>query len=911
MIKIVYSPLYDGEIFLGDCPHAMGVEYLGTVGLLQELGLRLGIPINMKSDVERQADYQNAMQTHIKGTLFKKAAEVDPFGVAAKLLHWRDDLLMAGWDGKVIGCSLAKLSVLAAIENAFKSKGAPDFWREVCEACKTKSLADCISEIQIDCPWSEIPAMVQHTLEHIRDKGTKLQLTVTETEAPELDAKKFKLLEFKDVNEAYEWIAQVEKLDENTVIVNRDNMRLNYTLFTWNKPAVHASLTKSNPQLLQLFKLSMSVFARPINIHNLVSYLQLPMSPIPGKLRSELAHVLLKNGGFGEKEKRDDGKYRDDWEEAIEAFEFVSKDDNPTPQARARARAKKMPFLNVIREPYENGIPKKDLVDYIAQLQEWIRGINAVDDMPEERIKQLHELLAMLDSFSTITNSLPETIQYDELEKHILQIYHPMNYVLQQTEQNALNVIEDIRCMAQSADNLVWLDCQAEDLEVDPYDFLNGDERKYLSDNGAHLPDFGLHLKTLRNERIRLLNAVRKQVILVKSAYDGTTRLSEHSMVAEANYVNGAKLQAIDPETIFTMQSTQTKTDNIDHYQPQFAYELGDLTYSGRKESNKSIDTLIQLPFNYVVQYVAKLPLPEDEQLKSVYLTKGLVAHHFFQHVIEDGQQDFVKMRGLTQNEFNIRLDAAIDATGLIMLQSENLVELHNFKEDLKESMLSLIEIMDALQLKPVGCEMDFPHEKNEVLTLEDIGSFGARIDFLLTDSQGDYVVFDFKWSNGKRYVEKIEKNTAIQLELYRQTVSVTYPGKKVAAVGYYLMPLKQLITCDFDEIPDSTLIRHIDSAGGDLFEMIRNAYKYRMDEIRKGHIEEAEMMEMLNMEDCYYAKQQPDNENLCPLEVEGRNAVKKSEYVFRPSKKPSYENSKKEPSETPTSHPILKGRLK
>ena len=204
MIKIIYNPLFDGEIFLGDCPHAMGVKYLGTIGLLQELGLRLGIPVNMKSDVERQADYQNAMQDHIKGTLFEKAAEVDPFGVAAKLLHWRDDLLMAGWDGKVIGTHLAKLSVLADIEKDFKSKGAPDFWRDVCDACKTQSLAESIREIQINCPWSEIPTIVQRTLEYIRDNGTELQLAVTETQTnAQLDIKKIKLLEFDDVNETY------------------------------------------------------------------------------------------------------------------------------------------------------------------------------------------------------------------------------------------------------------------------------------------------------------------------------------------------------------------------------------------------------------------------------------------------------------------------------------------------------------------------------------------------------------------------------------------------------------------------------------------------------------------------------------------------------------------------------------
>ena len=140
MIKIVYRPEYDEKIFLGDRPRVMGTEYLGTKGLLQELGLRLSIPTNAKTDVEREADYHNAMQKHLSDTPFEKAARIDPFGVASKLLHWRDDLLMAGWDGKATGAKLTKLSVLAEIETDFHSKGAPDYWREVYQQSNAKGM---------------------------------------------------------------------------------------------------------------------------------------------------------------------------------------------------------------------------------------------------------------------------------------------------------------------------------------------------------------------------------------------------------------------------------------------------------------------------------------------------------------------------------------------------------------------------------------------------------------------------------------------------------------------------------------------------------------------------------------------------------------------------------------------------
>lgn len=924
-MKIIYSPHYDGEIFLGDQPAMMGVKYVGTMGLLEELGLRVGIRNKPMSDVEREANYLYAMQKHIVQTPFEKASEIDPMGVASKLMRWRDDLIMAGWDKTVQASTrkFPKLSLLAAIEADFKVLGVPDLWREVYMACqKDKIVARSIKEIQIDCPWSEIPSLVQLTLNAIEKQGVVIAKTVSdENITQKLDVRKFKMLAFDDLNDAYEWIAKVSALPTDTVIVNRDNVRLNHTLYTWDRPAVHSSLVRSNPQLLQLFKLSMSVFARPFNLQNLVAYLRLPMSPIPTKLRYALAFLLTKNGGFGEKILREEGnakgKILDDWDNEIGNYTFLNKDGKAT----AQAKNKKLPFLNVIREPYSEGIPKEELIAYIEKLGIWLQGFKQVEDLPEAYVRQLHELSLMFSSLLTAVKTLQDKVQYVDIEKLVMQIYRPMNYTLHQPQEGSMNVINDIRSMAIPASTLIWLDCQAEDMESDPYDFLNTEEREYLSQNGVTLPDFYQHLKLLRSERIRLLNNVKEQVILVKSLYDGTTRLGEHSMVAELRCHCKNGLPTTTVEELFNgLRSTETNTDRIDRFNSQFYYELGNIGYPGRKESNTSIDALIHFPFNYVMEYVANLPKPADEKLNDTYRTVGLVAHYFFQHVIEDSNKDLEKMREVVESEFEKRLEEAIDATGLILRQPEYASKLHVFKWQLKESMLALIDIMEKLGLKPEACEKNFPEGEKEKLDIKGIGPFGARIDLLLINDARKYVIFDFKWSMGNSYIEKMEKCNAIQLELYRQAVLAKYEKQGVAGVGYYLMPKKQLVTYDFKEIPGSTLIKRIDKDNSGLFEKIKASYSYRMKEICKGHIEEAEMMDMKDVPNCYFADQK--EQNLCPLETEeigeGKGAKriilqinKSSEKVFRSNVKNAYGNPAKEPSETATSHSILKGRLK
>lgn len=912
---IIYSPFYDGDTYLGDSPKSIGETYVGNMGLLHQLELRAGIHQEPRSDNEREAEYYKAMTKHIIGTMFEKSAEIDPLAVAAKLLQWRDALIMAGWNGMCDNSEANKIAVLARIEPNFKATGNADRWKHISEAYdKNNYLSECVESIQVDCPWSELPYLIQHTLKCIEEKGTKIELTVDKNASiPTLNLEHIKLVKFDDVNDAYEWFAQIDKLPEGTAVINRDNARLNHTLHTWNQPLVHSRLNDSNPQILQLFKLSMSIFSRPLNIQNLVSYLKLPMSPIPAKLRRQLAHQLLNEGGFGEKKMRDDDKMRDEWEEIINSYEFLNKEGNPTQQARA----KKMPFIEPIRKNYSNGIDKTELTGYIDNLKTWAMGHFADKELSPEFKAQLKQIVSYLTSFSIALEPKPAQVCYDEIEQLMLQIYRPMDYSLQSAETGSANVITDIRSLAIPAQTLIWLDCQDEGKEIDPYDFLSTTEREYLKSEGYVIPDFDTHLQSGRSEAIRFLNNC-ENVILVSSAYDGTKRLSEHSMVAE---VRKAKITETPAEGVFKMRNCSQSSGSVETFAPVAALEVGGINYIGRKESNTSLDTLINYPFNYVMQYVAKLTNYDKEQINSPYLSQGEVAHYFFEHIIHDSNADYNRMRQLMEDEFDLRLRDAIDATGLIMLLPENASTLTEFIVQLKDSMLALVDIMEAKNWTPVGCEINFP-EGETSLELVTIGEFGARIDFLLTQEDGNYVIIDFKWSYSKNYKEKLENNLALQLELYRQVVMNTYPNKQVAGVGYYLMPKKQLLTTDFEEIPQSRLIEHIDSTNkNELFEQIKNSYKFRMNELKRGHIEEAETMIISDDNNGYYAN--IDVEKLCPLNVEekyggkGNNraflfAKKKSESVFKQTKKKTYNEDKElEPFEIPTSYPTLKGRLK
>ena len=220
------------------------------------------------------------------------------------------------------------------------------------------------------------------------------------------------------------------------------------------------------------------------------------------------------------------------------------------------------------------------------------------------------------------------------------------------------------------------------------------------------------------------------------------------------------------------------------------------------KESQSSINALIQHPFDYALSHLLKLNEPQVGQLADLDNTKGLVAHLFVKMLVDQyGEQMPDEYDKLDKGTINHLMDDAIQQTGAILLLPEYKLIREQFKSILKESVSVLASMIRKLHLKPVGGEVEFD------VNLETIGAFDGSIDMVLKNVQDEIVIFDFKWSEGKSFMTKLEENKSIQLELYKQAAKIHY-GKNVAGVAYYLFPKMTLFTSDF---PESDHIRFVE----------------------------------------------------------------------------------------------------
>ena len=928
-MKILFHPSFDNGCYVKldeSKSNTLGTKAVGLAGLLDHLSLHNGLSGRFPSDGERASAYLSHVSKCAGGTMIAASFKNDPLGVAKCLLHWRDALIMCGWTpGQSGNVYTPKLQLLSQIETSWKAqeKGSADRWLELVSLAKKQPLIDGTDSIECSCAKESLPYLVQQVLTACKATFVEYPGSV---QIP--DETQIEVVQYNDLLDAYKQVASHDEYYKEYVIINRDNVSLNHILFSWGKPLVGATIEESNPLTLQLFKLAMSVFSRPLNIQNLVSYLQLPVGPVPGKLRYALANILIAEGGFGDIDWNDidedkakelqKAKVSSKWDLAIYNYIHDDEDKTSTPVQRSS----KTNLLRYITDPTIDGknIPTDVLKKYIGNINQWASAMANNEDVEDEMLKS--QLSTVVSYFKQLANTLcnTDTISYLDLEKHVRTIYQPISMTQAFAQVGPLHVVNSITQLLDSPQNLLWLDCCGADEKTDQYEFLNSAEKDWLnSQEGILIPRLKDLLELDRKEMITILSAIKGKIKLVTSNYHHNQKMAEHPLVAELKMQRGDKLSITEGSLSLDL----TPENDIVKLEPQLQYELGKICLPGRSESNTSIDTLINYPFDYTAHYVARLGEPSDKELASLQKIIGLVAHSFIENLVASAKSDLTKMKELLASEYDMRFKEAVETKGLILLLKENQVDYNNLHFLLRRSMEVLIHIMEQKNLTPVGCELKHTEPLGE------IGDFNARIDMELQDENGNAVIFDFKWSYSKYYGDKIKDGKAIQLELYKKELEEE--GKQVSAVGYYLMPKCVLETPDYKTLKDADgkiIISHIDApADLNLFEQIKNSVNQRREEIQAGTIEEGEGMDII---DLPYSKALLDGGNL--MEVGTRKKPRKTkdnpdpkEKIIKESNKvftnkpesrfkrsfKEFENKNAPLNEQTTTYPLLKGRLK
>ena len=300
-----------------------------------------------------------------------------------------------------------------------------------------------------------------------------------------------------------------------------------------------------------------------------------------------------------------------------------------------------------------------------------------------------------------------------------------------------------------------------------------------------------------------------------------------------------------------------------------------------QEESPTSIDKLMQNPLDYTMEYIANIKDNGQSDLSNMATTKGNVAHGVIQHMFyvdgDEGSGYAEAIRKRVKADYGDVFDKVVETKGAMLLQQENVIECRQLKEQLKDCIEHLIDIIEKNKLHVVACEMlldgnTFGEHDDETPTMH------GKVDMVLARENGQRIIFDFKWTTSKnKYQGLLEKNRSSQLAIYAELLGEK-TGDRSLPTAYFLMPVGRLYsTKDFESKWAEKVELAEDAVEGDIVKRIVASYRYRRNEIMEGRIEmgEGELLEELQYSN------DTEQENLFPLTPEYNDNSRKETNGF------------------------------
>lgn len=874
MLKLIFSPYYDGNCYAGNPEKngcVLGTKHVGPLGLLNELELRAGLSRGETFPMQRAIAYCNAiheaLNSQAEDPFYKQSFKNDPLGVAQQLLRWRDALCMAGWtkDTKLPNSLSAdgkkRLEDLQAVEAHFDRIGIGERWQALLAEATAQNILPNDVTIEVDMKMELLPPVIRKVLETIQAKGGKADVSQAVKDLGDKTlkdfAKKLELYQFPEQNDAYQWAALTT--NEADVYINEDNFTFNQVLKSVGKPLVGASVEGAT-DLSQLLKLGISLFRSPVNYANLISYLSVFRHPIDWETRSSLLYHLKKMAGFGD---------------------LVNKDGSITKIADTVKNYSD--FWCMWDNCKGDKVPVGKVVEFCKNIKKWAEGAlvkagaeKALSPLVGTQVyAQMSLLQEQTDLMLLFLAGKSGDITNDELDKVVTSICQGSSVSVDFARLGSYDMLKDIKGLAIDGKTVMWMDCVLKPRPKHEYSFLNPADIKILQDSGMLIPDTSLEMQASDFAERLAVGRAEKIIVLMPQRKDGA-RTAENLLITEMKSLQKAVTVSSPglPKgiTIKTVAANTQKAEhqvaptlfsNIENPKPlqdeeqttastPFKFTPKPVGYQRDYESFSSLNELINQPFDYVLDYIYNM---KDEDEGNLSTVEGNVAHAVIEQIVAEckdasGNVDTTKFLNICNKSSNLeaRTDKAILEVGAQLLQPENEMECTVFKRIfIKKSVPVLVKIIKDNSLEVVGSEVEYTTMLKDS-SGTDAFNFNAKIDFLLKrkieeSKKYEYLIFDFKWTgNPNKRKEELEKCKELQLALY-QKIAEDNGLLPVVMRGYYLLKQAQLLTVNNVLKTDDNIVIVEQKSTYNIFEQAVASYRKRIQDLKEGWIEEGEEM--------------------------------------------------------------------
>ncbi len=810
---------------------------VGRLGFLSLLETYLGLSAPEASTAKRVAVYSGLLSAHDNDSRFySESLKIDSIGTAARLIAWRDEWRLGGWDGSAKPEHPSRIQELAAIERAARETlppGEAERLQLVAQAL-TASGPGPIKSVHLVDPPEDFPLLWRHVLERLpsvevhqpRPQGTGQLRAVQEQAlnvlaggptgnfAAQADGS-ILLVRALGVTTAEHWLSaqHSHKPDDRLILAEEAGDSLDVTLSATGGVNCGFNRHSQLRPALQALLLALEMCWEPVDMNRLLDFLTHPVGPFSRPARSRLARAVAKQPGIG----------GEAWTAA--KAKIAAGDD-------ALEVADEVTFwLESERWSRTNGVPIDALIARVDRMKEAMRRRLTGESADLASFTAAHrQCAAVHDALTELARQGLATV----LPRQVEQL------VAHATPAGVTNpaAVPHVGCMRsastaaaciEAADEVVWWMPSTPALPS-PLPWSSA-EVNALTQLGVQLRDPARELVSLALTWVRPLLAARRRFVLVcpppgaevhplrqllkklvpnfeSGSLDLDTALGSALLEAPVEILPSQLLPAI-PRQIQIPQSVQ----------------LGDAA-----QSFTTLNELFNDPALFVLKRVAELEPTSVLAVNDDNRLLGILAHRVFEKL-------FAHADALTWSNsvaiawFRAEADSLLLTEGAVLLMQGAGVTQQHFRKVCEEAICSLLDHLRSASARRVQTEIEFAGNLGAVPLI-------GKIDLLVTLGDKRTVALDMKWRSDNYYAGLLRSGEHLQLALYSSLIEQT-SGAPPAALGYFILESGALYVTAADTFPNAQVRRPPDGVTvATLLDRARATWNWRKQQLDAGTID-------------------------------------------------------------------------
>ncbi len=810
---------------------------VGRLGFLSLLETYLGLSAPEASKARRVAIYSGLLRVHDNNSRFySESLKADSIGTAARLLAWRDEWRLGGWDGSANPEHPSRIQELASIEKAALETlppGEAERLHLVMQALSASGPGP-IKSVHLVDPPEDFPLLWRQVLERLPAVEVRLpepqgagQLRALQEHAltvlaggsagnltAQTDGSVL-LVRALAATTAEHWLSaqHSHKPGDRLILAEETGDSLDVSLSATGGVNCGFERPSQLRPALQALLLALEMCWEPIDMNRLLDFLTHPVGPFSRPARGRLARAVAKQPGIGSEA----------WTAA--KAKIAAGDD-------AQEVADEITFwLESERWSRTDGVPVDALIARVDRMKEAMRrrlsgesADAASFTAAHSQCAAVHEALIEL-ARQGLATVLPR--QVEQLVAHA-------------TPAGATNpaAVSHIGCMRsasmaaaciEAADEVVWWMPSTPTLPSPlPWSLA---ELNALTQLGVQLRDPARELVSLALKWLRPLLVARSRFIIVcpppgtevhpirqllKKLVPDIESGSLDLDTALDSTLLGATAEVLPPQPLPATPR---------YIQLPHPLQLGDAA-----QSFTALNELFNDAALFVLKRVANLEptsvLAVDEDNRLL----GILAHRVFEEL-------FAHTDALTWSNsaavawFRAEADSLLLTEGAVLLMQGAGITQQHFRKVCERAICSLLDHLRSAGAVQVQTEVEFA------------GNLGAvplvgKIDLLVTLGNKRTVALDIKWRRDNYYAELLRSGEHLQLALYSSLIEQT-SGVAPAALGYFILESGALYVTTADTFPKAQVRRPPDGVTvTTLLDRARATWNWRKQQLDAGTIE-------------------------------------------------------------------------